>query len=86
MIKFLLIAGLLFYLIYRVGGFLFRMLFIGAQQQQQQRTQYNQGDYQQSRSRKAPDSNLNIDHIPHKDEKNPKDFKGGEYVDFEEVK
>lgn len=84
MFKFLLILALFCYLIYRVGGFLFRMFFIGAQQSQQ-RNQY-QGNYSNSQSRKAPDSNLNIDHIPHKDKKDPKDFKGGEYVDFEEVK
>lgn len=85
MFKFLLIIILICYLIYRVGGFLFRMLFIGAQQQQQHRNQY-QGSQQSSHTKKAPGSNLNIDHIPHKDKKNPRDFDGGEYVDFEEVK
>ncbi|MEQ8472124.1 MAG: DUF4834 family protein [Marinoscillum sp.] len=83
MIKFLLIVVLFCYLLYRVGGFLFRMLFIGAQQQQ--RNQY-QGNHQSNQSKKAPGSNLNIDHIPQKDQKNQKDFNGGEYVDFEEVK
>jgi len=84
MLKFLLILVLIFYLIYRIGGFLFRMLFIGAQKQQQQ----YQNQSQQQSHRKAPNSNLNIDYAPGSKQEDKKggDFKGGEYVDYEEVK
>lgn len=89
MIKFLLILILFFYALYRIGGFLFRVLFQSAQQQNRQQYQGNQSrSYQQQthHSRKAPDSNLNIDHIPEKDhDKRKGDFKGGDYVDYEEV-
>ncbi len=44
----------------------------------------------QSRKYKQPaDGNVNIDYIPEEDKKNgkgPRNFKGGEYVDYEEVK
>lgn len=85
MIKFLLIIILIFYALYKVGGFMFRMLFQGVQQRQQ--SQSRQGrDYQEAHTRKAPNSNLNIDHIPGKEAKKGKsDFGGGDYVDYEEV-
>ena len=75
MIKFLLILFLICYALYRVGGFLFKIMSIGASQAQQQK--------QQSTRRKAPQSNLNIDHMP---KKHAKGYEGGDYVDFEEVK
>jgi hypothetical protein len=36
-------------------------------------------------TRKPPDGNVNVDSVPPK-EKQKKDFKGGEYVDYEDVK
>jgi hypothetical protein len=41
-----------------------------------------------SQQKKAAGSNLNIDYIPgkNKSEENGKNFKGGDYVDFEEIK
>ena len=47
------------------------------------------GSFQQRRqhySKKAPGSNLNIDNVPQKAPDNKTGYKGGEYVDFEEVK
>lgn len=82
MLKFLLILIIIFYLIYRVGGFLFRMLFLSAQQQRQ----HYQGQAQQQAQRRAADSNLNIDYVPGEPKKDKKDFRGGDYVDYEEVK
>ncbi len=41
---------------------------------------------QQHYSKKAPNSNLNIDNVPQKKSENNQGFEGGEYVDFEEVK
>ena len=51
------------------------------QQRSFQSSNYNQTQYK----RKAPEGNVNIDYVP--DEKTTKSqFKGREYVDYEEVK
>ncbi|REE05832.1 DUF4834 family protein [Marinoscillum furvescens] len=86
MLKFLIIIGLIAYVFFKVGGALFRMFFLGASQQQ--RTQYQNQRYREQahQSRKAPGSNVNIDYVPRKEEKSDKDFQGGDYVDYEEVK
>lgn len=91
--KFLLITILIFYLIYRVGGFFFRMLFASAFQQQQRHYQnrqqngHQQNGYQQNRTKTPPNSNVRVEYVPREDErKEKKDFKGGQYVDYEEVK
>ena len=76
MIKFLLILSFISYLIYKVGGFLFKILFIGATQSKRAS---NTGG---GRKYSAPDSNVDIEHIP----KKPEGFKGGDYIDYEEVK
>lgn len=95
MLKFLLITILIFYLIYKVGGFFFRMLFTSAFQQQQrhyqearQNAHKNQNGYNQKQSAKnPPNSNVRVDYVPAQEERNDKkDFKGGQYVDYEEVK
>ncbi|MFY0607334.1 MAG: DUF4834 family protein [Cyclobacteriaceae bacterium] len=80
MLKFLLIVGLIFYVIYRVAGFFFKAVFLSAQQRAQNNP-YTQQRQSQTRPRSG---NLNIDYMP-KDKKSKDDFKGGDYVDFEEV-
>ena len=76
MIKFLLIISFTLYLIYRIGSLLFKILFIGFTQSK--RSSYSRG----WRKHSVPDSNVNIQHIP----KKSKDFKVGDYIDYEEVK
>ncbi len=78
MLKFLLIAILVIYCFYRVAAFLFRFMLGGFDRGQFNSTQY--------RRRKAPNSNLNVDSIPRTKEGKKKNFQGGDYVDFEEVK
>ncbi len=74
MLKFLLIVFLLSYAIYRVGGFLFKILTLGGGAQSPQR----------KATRKRPDGgNVNIDYVPGKKDRKP--YKGGDYVDFEEL-
>ena len=75
MIKFLLIISFTLYLIYRIGSLLFKILFIGFTQSK--RSSFSRG----WRKHSVPDSNVNIQHIP----KKSKDFKGGDYIDYEEV-
>lgn len=76
--KFLLFIFIFFFIIKKVGGFVLRVLFGAAAQQahQQQRTQ----------TRKPAEGSVHIDYTPNDKEKSTKDFKGGDYVDFEEVK
>jgi len=76
MIKFLLILSVISYLIYKVGGFLFKILFIGATQSKRA------SNMRSGRKYSAPDSNVYIEDIPKKSE----GFKGGDYIDYEEVK
>lgn len=75
--KILIVLILVGYVFHKVTSFIFRG-FTGRNQFDQR--QYNQG------SRKAPNSNLDIDSIPHKRSKKADGFSGGEYVDYEEVK
>ncbi|WP_420317821.1 DUF4834 family protein [Ekhidna sp.] len=82
MLKIIIILILVGYVFYKVTSFIFTGLFSGFNRHQQFGNQTNYGH----RSRKAPDSNLNIDDIPNPRSKNDSDYKGGEYVDFEEVK
>ena len=80
MIKFLIIVGLIFYLIYRLLGFFFKTIFMTAQQRTQQNN-HQQGNHK----RRASGGDLNIDYVPNEN-KSRDDFKGGDYVDFEELK
>jgi hypothetical protein len=78
MIRVLIIIILVVYTLFRVSTFLLRIFFgsLGKQQYSQQRTS----------SRRAPGSNLNIDNVQAPRSKKEKDFVGGEYVDYEEIK
>ncbi len=78
MLKFLLITILVIYLFYRIAAFLFRFMLGGFDRGQFNSTQYRQ--------RRAPNSNLNVDRIPREKSGRKKDYEGGDYVDFEEVK
>lgn len=78
MIRFLLIVFLISYVLYKVGGFFFKILTLGGSAQRQ-RTRQNQPP------KRPPGTNLNVDYAPGEKKTNKADFKGGEYVDFEEV-
>ena len=83
MLKFLLIFFIIFYLVFKVGGFLVR-LFLGnlVKQNRQQTYQYDTAQKKQPR-----DGNVHIDYIPEEgQDKEPKEYKGGDYIDYEEVK
>lgn len=96
--KFILITFLILILLRWVAPFLIRWmirLFIG-KQMRKAASQFGGGFGQQSpfgnmhnpnppQQKKAPNSNLNIDYIP-EDKKERKDFRGGDYVEYEEVK
>lgn len=76
MFKFLLIVFILSYVVYRVGGFFFKILTLGGSAQRPPRNQSH---------KRPPGANVDVDYAP-QNKKSKKDFKGGEYVDYEEVK
>jgi hypothetical protein len=71
MLRLLLILALSLYILSKIGGFLFRAGSIS----------------QQFRPRPGvpPDGKIHVDSMPRKEKKSSK-FKGGDYVDYEEVK
>ncbi len=79
LLKFLLIVGLIGFLAFRVLGLFFRLLTGSPANPKTQEDPY--------RDRRRPkDGNVNVDYVPGKQQKSAKDFKGGEYVDYEEIK
>ena len=76
MLKFFLILTIIVYAFVKVGGFLYKMFFIGASESQKRTAQGR---------RKAHKSNLNIDYAPNEEKNKSKGYKGGDYVDYEEV-
>ncbi len=84
MLKFLLILFLIFYLVYKLAGFLVRVLVVNAAEQHQKQYQQH-AKAQAAQSKKAKGGNVNIDFVP-KDPKQGGQIKGGDYVDYEEVK
>lgn len=85
MIKFLLITFLVCYILFKVGGYLFKLFFLNMAKKHQQafNNSQQQRGYQSTRK-----GNINI--VIPKDKngtaKKSREFKGGEYVDYEEVK
>jgi hypothetical protein len=70
MLKLIIILALVAYILSKVGGFFFRA---GAASQQNR-------NFQQRR----PEGNISVDSAPKKDKRG--NIKGGDYVDYEEVK
>lgn len=66
MLKFLLIAGLILYLVYKIGSFFFRAGAASRQFGHNQRPEGNM-NFQEKKEKKTT-------------------FKGGDYIDYEEVK
>ena len=77
MLKILILFILFGFLVSQVFKLLFRPFIVVNQHRNQQPPFRNQKS-------KNPNGEVRIDHIPQNQKK--KDFKGGEYVDFEEVK
>jgi len=78
MLKILAIVFVVSYLTYKVGGFLLRALSVALGQDPAQRNF-------RGKSKKSKDGNVNIDHVPKDKKGGNKGYKGGEYVDYEEL-
>lgn len=75
------------YLLWRVFGFVFRALFVVMGRRAFDRaSERMQGNQQQHQQRRNPDGSIRIEKKPPKDKKDQADFRGGEYVDYEEIK
>jgi hypothetical protein len=79
MLKFLAILFIISYVTYKFGGFIMRTLYTVMGQDPTQRNFNNQ-------SQKKSGSDINIDYVPKDKKAGNSTFKGGEYVDYEEVK
>ena len=79
MLKFLALI-LVFVLVLRSIGFLVRLLFGGLANKTSK--EFHEG---QGRRKRPSGGNVDIDYVPNKEGKKGKGFKGGDYVDYEEV-
>ena len=88
MIKFLLIVFIIGYLLYRVLGFVFKLL-LGVSGSSQNQRHFNQQHHKRSEYKpksKPADGNVNIDYVPDKQKKKGRYTNNGEYIDYEEIK
>jgi hypothetical protein len=83
LVKFALFAFAAWWIFKSVARFLFGNLVKQAQQQQQQFNQQRQSGH--SQQAKPKDGNVSVQFSPKKDKKSADNFKGGDYVDYEEV-
>ncbi|MEM6844820.1 MAG: DUF4834 family protein [Bacteroidota bacterium] len=97
MLKFIIITVLFIYVVYKASDFILRMIDSitggGRRVNNTNRQKRNFGpeyrrQQKQGRSRQ-PNGDVNIDYIPEdqkKKQRSSQDFKGGDYVDYEEIK
>jgi hypothetical protein len=76
MLKVLIILILVVYIFYKVSSFAFNFLFGG----------FKDGLGQKEHSHSNPRGSIHINDYPEPKKRKKRDFDGGEYVDFEEVK
>ena len=95
MLKFLLITIIFIYVVYKASNFVIKLFFPLEYARRMQAEYARKNGFgpkhrrdQQRQSRRAPDGSINVDYVPkdEKRERSTQDFKGGEYVDYEEVK
>jgi len=83
MIKFILLVVLIGFVFFRILGFFLRLLTNSSVDQRGRSQQFNRSG--QGRQAQSAKGNVTIDYVPGKRNGKPEKFKGGEYVDFEEV-
>ena len=92
MLKFLIISIIFIYVVYKVSGFLLKIFYPIQNARRAQAEFERQRDfgpeYRRQQKQQPPNGNIYVDHVPEERKKSrtTEDFKGGEYVDFEEVK
>lgn len=83
MLKLIFIFIIAYYLIKKVGGFFFQTMVKNQQQQGNQQKAYTYSNQNQNKQR--PEGSIRVENTPGQGKKNTSEFKGGDYVDFEEV-
>ena len=78
MLKFILIVFIIGYVFIKGLGFFFKTIIGGSTM--------NRTGNETGSQRKPAGGNVSVDFMPEDNKISGKDFKGGEYVDFEEVK
>ena len=95
MLKFIIISVLFIYVVYKASDFILRMIDSvtggGRRMNDPKRRGRNFGPEhrrQQQSQRRQPDGKVNVDYVPEdqKKQRPSQGFKGGDYVDYEEVK
>lgn len=90
MLKFILFTILFIYVAYKVSGFVLKIFdtLLGRTGDVDSRRRNSGPEYRRQKYRQPTNGNVNIDYIPEDDKKarESKNFKGGEYVDYEEIK
>jgi len=81
--KFIIISFIVLYIIFKLSGYIIRALFFVASKQME--NQYKQQAGQQQKKTTYRNGEIHIDY-PSEKSAQKKNFKGGDYVDFEEVK
>ncbi len=79
MLKFLAILFIVAYVTFKFGGFLMKIMYSALGQDPNKKNVNN-------RSGRKSKGDINIDYVPGDKKKGNADFKGGEYVDYEELK
>lgn len=94
MLKFLILTILFIYIVYKASNFIIKIFFPIAharrmQQEYARKNQFGPKYRREQQQQRSPDGHIHVDYVPKKEEKRERstqDFKGGEYVDYEEVK
>ncbi|MEQ9438318.1 MAG: DUF4834 family protein [Cyclobacteriaceae bacterium] len=98
MLKFIIISILFIYVVFKASDFILRMIDSvtgGGRMKAKQRErnfgpEHRRQQQQQRKYRQPQNGNVNIDYIPEDEKKKQRhpteDFKGGEYVDYEDLK
>ena len=83
MVKFIIIMALMIYVMPRLIKWALKGFIVTQVNKAQQDMRHSQKAYQTPNKREGQ---IDVDYVPKKDGKNPPNFGGGEYVDYEEVK
>ncbi len=76
LLKFILIIGIIYWLFKTVGKFFFNTLT---------NKEGGQNPFQGNQQQPPREGSIHVDYNPNEKKGNQQDFKGGEYVDYEEV-
>lgn len=93
MLKFLLLTIIFIYVVYKASNFALKLFFPLEHARRMQKEYARKNNFgpkhrREQQQPRSPDGHIHVDYVPpeEKKERNTQDFKGGEYVDYEEVK